>query len=320
MTTTQPLDRLVVVGTGFMGASIAAAAKAAGIATEVIGVDPKEAANAKAMGFIDSVADSVAEALSSIVIASGSSVASAASATADSRSVPGGGYVSSANCAVVLASPVKTYAAIFAELESLADKSRIAWITDIGSTKNSVIAAAKQLTTLAPKFVASHPMAGSEKQGARDANPNLVQGARVLISRMPASTDDAVDQVESFWLALGAQPSPLPIDDHDALLAAISHLPHVLAYSLAGALAQTPLAGAAQALHGGGLRDTTRIAASSPELWSDIFIDNQEELLAAWSQWSLQLQEMQQALARGDRDLLIELLSKASHWRKGFQS
>jgi prephenate dehydrogenase len=104
------------------------------------------------------------------------------------------------------------------------------------------------------------------------------------------------------------------------LLAAISHLPHALAYSLAGALCQTPLAGAAQALHGGGLRDTTRIAASSPELWADIFLDNQEELLAAWSLWSLQLQEMQQALANGDRDLLIELLAKASHWRKGFQS
>jgi prephenate dehydrogenase len=290
MTTTRPLDRLVVVGTGFMGASIAAATRSAGFAEEVIGVDPKEALNAKALGCVDGVAGSVVQALSG------------------------------AKSAVLLASPVTTYAAIFAELESIADKSAIAWITDIGSTKNGVIAAAKQLTALAPKFVASHPMAGSEKQGARDANPNLVQGARVLISRMPSSTDDTVDQVESFWLALGAQPSPLPIEEHDALLAAISHLPHVLAYSLAGALAQTPLAGAAQALHGGGLRDTTRIAASSPELWADIFLDNQEELLAAWSQWSLQLQEMQQALVRGDRALLIELLSKASQWRKGFQS
>lgn len=319
MTIAQPLDRLVVVGTGFMGASIAAAAKAAGLAREVIGVDPKEAVNAKAMGFVDRVVGSVAEAFNASVTAEGSSASSAGSASAAS-SFASGSSTTSAKHAVLLASPVKTYAAIFAELESRADKSSIAWVTDIGSTKNGVIAAAKQLTTLAPKFVASHPMAGSEKQGARDANPNLVQGARVLISRMQASTDDTVDQVESFWLALGAQPSPLPIDDHDALLAAISHLPHVLAYSLAGALAQTSLAGAAQALHGGGLRDTTRIAASSPELWADIFLDNQEELLACWSQWSLQLQEMQQALARGDRELLIELLSKASQWRKGFQS
>jgi prephenate dehydrogenase len=294
MTTAQPLDRLVVVGTGFMGASIAAAVKAAGLAKDVVGVDPKEAVNAKALGLVDRAANSITEALSSVP--------------------------SSAQTAVLLASPVKTYAAIFAEIEPLADQSSIVWVTDIGSTKNGVIQAAKQLTTLAPKFVASHPMAGSEKQGARDANPNLVQGARVLISRMPTSTDDTVDQVESFWLELGAQPSLLPIEDHDALLAAISHLPHALAYSLAGALCQTPLAGAAQALHGGGLRDTTRIAASSPELWADIFLDNQEELLAAWSLWSLQLQEMQQALANGDRDLLIELLAKASHWRKGFQS
>ena len=318
MTTTPPLDRLVVVGAGFMGASIAAAVKAAGLAREVIGVDPKEATTAQSLGYVDRVAVSVTAALAASL--PGANTNSGSSPGSASNPNPNSNSGKEAKIAVFLASPVKTYASIFAELESLSDKSAIAWITDIGSTKNGVIAAAKQLNALAPKFVASHPMAGSEKNGARDANPNLVQGARVLISRMPASTDDVVDQVESFWLALGAQPSLLPIEDHDALLAAISHLPHVLAYSLAGALAQTPLAGAAQALHGGGLRDTTRIAASSPQLWADIFLDNQEELLAAWSQWSLQLQEMQQALARGDRDLLIELLSKASQWRKGFLS
>jgi prephenate dehydrogenase len=98
----------------------------------------------------------------------------------------------------------------------------------------------------------------------------------------------------------------------------ISHLPHLVAYSLAGAIAESPLAGAAQALHGGGLRDTTRIAASSPELWVDIFLDNREQLLAVLKDYSLELETLQQALAKSDRSSLTELLSVASHWRKGF--
>jgi prephenate dehydrogenase len=127
-----------------------------------------------------------------------------------------------------------------------------------------------------------------------------------------------MDELESFWLELGAIPNPLPIDDHDALLAAISHLPHVMAYALASTLAQSPLAAAAQALHGGGLRDTTRIAASNPELWADIFLDNRDCLLDAWREWALELEGMRAALEKGDRELLIDMLARASQWRKGF--
>jgi len=162
-------------------------------------------------------------------------------------------------------------------------------------------------------------MAGSEKHGPADARADLFQSARVLISRLPQSTDDVVASVEGFWIALGGQPSLLPIEEHDELLAAISHLPHAVAYSLAGALAGSPLAGAAQALHGGGLRDTTRIAASSAELWADIFLDNRERLLSAWADWALHVEVMHQALEKNDRHALIEYLQQASQWRKGFQ-
>jgi prephenate dehydrogenase len=162
-------------------------------------------------------------------------------------------------------------------------------------------------------------MAGSEKQGAADADSNLFQGARVLMSRLPRTTDDTFNAVEEFWVALGGQPSAMPIDDHDALLAAISHLPHLVAYSLAGALAQSALSGAAQSMHGAGLRDTTRIAASSPELWADIFLDNRDSLLLSCSQWSLQVAAIESAIRDADRDRLIDLLREASQWRKGFQ-
>lgn len=297
------IDCLVVVGTGFMGASVAAAAKQRGVADCVIGIDPQCAQIAQSMGLVDTVAASVSDlprVLSEVTAGKHQCV-----------------------IAVVVASPVKTYGQVFSQLAALAKTmsagQSFAWITDIGSTKAGVVKAAPNLGALASAFVSSHPMAGSEKQGPADARADLFQSARVLISRLADSSDAAVAEIEAFWIALGGQPSPLPIEDHDELLSAISHLPHVLAFSLAGALSGSPLAGAAQALHGGGLRDTTRIAASSAELWADIFLDNRECLLAAWADWSLHLKVMHQALEKADRETLVGLLAQASHWRKGFQ-
>lgn len=290
------LDCLVVIGTGFMGASIARAAKVRGVARQVIGIDPHQGRAAQQAGCVDRALERVDE-------------LSACACEPSSRN------------GLVLASPVHTYGVIFAQLESLQQHwpGQWSWLTDIGSTKAGVVTAAHaHLVTLAPRFVSSHPMAGSEKQGPAHAREDLLQGARVLISRLETTAEDTVNKVESFWVALGAQPSSLPIRDHDDLLAAISHLPHVLAFALAGALSQSPLAVAAQTLHGGGLRDTTRIAASAPELWADIFLDNREALLAAWSEWSLQLQALHQAIEKSDRALVIALLSEASRWRREF--
>ena len=288
------LDCLVVVGTGFMGASLAKAVKQAGLARHVIGVDPTSASAAASIGVIDQAASSIAE-LSNC---------------------------SFKEIAVVVASPVNTYATVFEALAkfsaALKDGQSIVWVTDLGSTKEGVVKAASLLGPLSSRFVSSHPMAGSEKQGPADARADLFQSARILISQTADSSPQAISDVETFWMQLGATPSPLPIREHDELLAAISHLPHVVAYSLAGMLAGSPLAGAAQALHGGGLRDTTRIAASSAELWADIFLDNRERLLEAWSEWALHVEVMHQALETADRETLIELLQQASQWRKGF--
>jgi len=291
--TTAPLvDRLLVIGTGFMGASLAAAVRSRGLARQVIGLDASAtAARAQSLGHLDSAIDSLKDL-----------------------------NQESGTLAVVVAAPVHAFDDIFAGLEQLHARCPLLWVTDIGSTKSGVIAACdRQLKELAPRFVSSHPMAGSEKNGPSEANVALFEGARVLISPMPQSLDSVCVAIEQFWLAMGALPSAMPIQDHDALLAVISHLPHAVAYSLAGAIAQSPLSGAAQSLHGGGLRDTTRIAASSPELWADIFLDNREHLLRAWSDWSLQVQALQQALHGSDRQRLIDLLGQASRWRKGFQ-
>lgn len=292
----QKLDALVVIGTGMMGGSVAAAAKKRGLAQQLIGIDTQAVSAAKDLGIVDHGFESIA------------------AATAHLKAI---GHAS--EIAVVIASPVKTYAEIFSQLSNLHSQVPLQWVSDIGSTKAGVVSASKALAELSQRFVSSHPMAGSERQGASAANADLFEGARVLISRLADSTDAAISDVEEFWLSLGADPTPMPIEDHDALLAAISHLPHVLAYSLAGSLAQGHLAGAAQALHGGGLRDTTRIAASSPELWADIFLDNREALLQSWGEWSLQVQALRQAIEANDRELLLQLLTQAAHWRRGLQ-
>lgn len=290
------LEILVVIGTGMMGGSVAAAVKKRGLASQIVGVDAQAASAAKDLGLVDYAFTTIKAAAGHLKSAGGSPL-----------------------IAVVIAAPVKAYSEIFSQLCVLHGEVRLQWASDIGSTKAGVLSASQALGGLASRFVSSHPMAGSERQGAQAANPDLFEGARILISPLKASSPDAVNAVEEFWLALGADPTQLPIEDHDALLAAISHLPHVLAYSLAGCLAQGYLSGAAQALHGGGLRDTTRIAASSPELWADIFLDNREALLQSWGDWSLQLQALRQAIEAQDRELLLQWLTQASQWRRGFQ-
>ncbi len=287
----------MIIGTGFMGASIGAAARAAKVAGMVAGIDSAQANQAETLGLID-------QAVSSI----------------DDIAALHPGGVTSPRIGVVVAAPISACSTVFSALEGLHARCPLAWVTDIASSKHGVIAAARaHLHALAGRFVSSHPMAGSERQGAAAANPRLIAGARVLISPLPATDSDVTAEVESFWLALGGMPSPMPIEDHDMLLAMISHLPHALAFSLAGAISGTPMAGVAQALHGGGLRDTTRIAASSPELWADILLDNRECLLEAWSGWMIHLRAMQHALERNDRETLVALLAEASAWRKGLQ-
>jgi prephenate dehydrogenase len=297
---------LIVVGTGLIGASLAAAAKNQGIARQVIGVDPYEAQRALSHGFIDQAFNSLSDLTSAKERSTGST-------------------------AIVIAAPVNAVAQIFSDIRvfseispavavgSESNTSSIAWITDLCSTKAGVRNALSQLPDpMRSRFVSSHPMAGSEKQGSAAARADLYAESKVLICPLPETSQQTIADVETFWITLGAQPSLMPIEDHDALLASISHLPHVLAFSLAGALAQSPLAGAAQELHGGGLRDTTRIAASSPELWYDIFLDNRDCLLDAWAHWSVQERSLKDALEKNDRVMLIDLLNRAAHWRRGF--
>jgi prephenate dehydrogenase len=306
------MQQLVILGAGLIGGSVAAAARAKGLAERIVVIDPDPAQAALRLGLADEQFESLSAWQASHA---GSSVASGSSGT----NLPASGTT-----AVVLAAPVPVIARSLASLADHFQEISPAWVTELGSTKHAFLEALNGLrghsaeSALRTCFVPTHPMAGSEASGAQAASATLFQGARILVCDLPENTLAAVAAVESFWLSLGGQPTRLPLQDHDAVLAAISHFPHLLAYGLAGLLAHTPVAGLAQTLHGGGLRDTTRIAASSASLWADILLDNRSELLPLISAWEQSFGQLSKAVADADRPRLVALLEDAARWRRGF--
>jgi prephenate dehydrogenase len=312
------IGRLLIVGTGLMGGSVAAAARSRGQAQEIWGVDPAHAQEAQDLGLLNRGFSSLTAALAAC------------------QAAP---LQESSGTAVVLAAPVSLLAAMLPPLAEHHRQHPWAWVTEIGSTKRAVIEAMQpgamspQVSPQVPSgsftidptsrfsevFVPSHPMAGAERHGPEAATADLFVQARVLISPFESSAPAAIAQLESFWMALGGLPSRLPLKDHDALLADISHFPHLVAYGLAALLASGPSAHAAQTLYGGGLRDTTRIAASSPDLWADILLQNRQAVLGLMPQWNAVMQQLSQALADGDRAALSQMLEQAAQWRRGFR-
>ena len=291
------MEQLVILGAGLIGGSVAAAVRAKGLARRIVVIDPDPEQSARRLGHADEQFESLAAWVERSCVAS---------------------------TALVLAAPVPVIAATLPLLASHFHLISPAWVTELGSTKHAFQASLKTLDgheagdALRACLVPTHPMAGSEASGVGAANANLFHGARVLVCDLPENTPAAVAAVESFWLSLGGQPTRLPLQDHDAVLAAISHFPHLLAYGLASMLAHTPMGGLAQTLHGGGLRDTTRIAASSATLWADILLDNREELLPLIGTWAQSFGQLSKSLVDSDRARLIALLEDAARWRRGF--
>ncbi|MEY2776843.1 MAG: hypothetical protein RLY30_941 [Pseudomonadota bacterium] len=292
---------LLVLGTGLMGGSVARAARRAEVVDCIYGLDPEHGMEAQRLGVVDEVISSLE--------------AMAPGRPEDTR--PG---------LVVLAAPVSASAQLLKAVASQWERLGRPWVTDLGSTKSALSRAADDLrrpqagaSAFLSHCIASHPMAGSETHGPGAARAELFERARVLLSEFPETSEACRDALESFWLALGARPHPLALSEHDPLLAAISHLPHAVAYALAAQLAASPQAESAQWLHGGGLRDTTRIAGSSARLWADVFLDNREELLALMGRYQREIDTLAQAIQSQDRSRLMDYLEGAAQWRAGFQ-
>ncbi len=188
-------------------------------------------------------------------------------------------------------------------------------ITDAGSTKASIVAAWDQQPNRRGRFVGSHPLAGSHQRGPQAAAADLFEGRLTVLTPTPTTPPADCEAIAAFWSALGADVLELPPAEHDRLLAAASHAPHVIAAALAAA---TPAA--ARRLTAGGWRDTTRIAAGDPELWADILLDNAAAIASQLEQVTATTDHLRAAIEAGDRAALICLLTHAKESRDALGS
>lgn len=174
-------------------------------------------------------------------------------------------------------------------------------VTDAGSTKRDIVAYARAAFGSAlPRFVPAHPIAGAEKSGAGAARPNLFSGKPVVLTPIAETDPFAFKRVRAVWQLTGANTLRMDVALHDMALAATSHLPHVLAFAMMNEIAQRPQAEAMLALTGGGFRDFTRIAASSPEMWRDICVANRDTLCTEIDAFSARLAQLRNYIAQGD--------------------
>ncbi len=279
-----PFGRLAVLGVGLIGGSVAAAARESGCVSGITGYAPgNDAREALALGLVDQVAESPA----------------AAVADAD---------------LVVLAAPIPAQPALFAAIA--AHLRPDALVTDCASTKLSTTAAAR--AALGPAFarcVPAHPIAGSEKHGPAAARAGLFRHAVAVVCPQPENPPEVVERISAFWRALGARVMSLDAARHDRIFAEVSHWPHALVFALCGAIARGEFASDALRMAGGGLRDTTRIGASSPELWAEILLDNRDAVLACAAAFESELAAVLAALREGDHAALAARFEVASAWR-----
>ncbi|HVL54863.1 MAG TPA: prephenate dehydrogenase/arogenate dehydrogenase family protein, partial [Burkholderiaceae bacterium] len=215
---------------------------------------------------------------------------------------------------VVLAAPVEANVAFLRALPPLLAPAAI--VTDVSSTKRSIIGAAAALGAARPRFVPGHPIAGSEHSGPRAARADLFDGCACLLSPTAQTGPQAFERVAQLWRALGARVFEIDAQRHDALFAAVSHWPHAVAFALSAAVGGGELADDARRFAGAGLRDTTRVGASSPELWAGILLDNRDAVLAASREFERQVSAIADAIEAGDRAALTALLAAGARWRR----
>lgn len=297
--TIQPLmnhppiyNKLAIIGVGLIGGSIALAMRKAGQTGEIVGVgrDSKSLQQAVDLGVIDKAAG-LEDAMRDADL-------------------------------ILLATPVGQFSSLMQQMGRIVPPHAV--ITDAGSTKGDVAAAARRhLATHLQRFVPAHPIAGAEKSGITAARADLFTGKNVVLTPLAETDDDAINKVSQFWHACGANLSTMSVEEHDRVFAAVSHLPHLLAFALVDEIARRPNAEHIFSFAAGGFRDFSRIASSSPEMWRDISLANREALLAEIDAYQAELSLMRTMLADSDGDALEGLFENAqtarNNWIKNFE-
>ncbi|HBF34538.1 TPA: prephenate dehydrogenase/arogenate dehydrogenase family protein [Candidatus Sumerlaeota bacterium] len=286
-----PFQKVVISGVGLLGASLGLAIRSKKLANQIIGVGRNEERlqHAVNIGALDSYEMTL----------------KAACRDADF---------------IVLCGPISVILSQIPAAFASAPEGAI--ITDVGSTKRSIVRKATDTARAGVHFVGSHPMAGSEKSGAEHARANLYEGATVVLTPDLRTQDAALDIVRSFWQALGMTAVEMLPARHDNLVARLSHLPHLVASALVAQTEVNP-AGTAEmmrAVAGPGFRDSTRIAMGSVDMWTDILIDNRDAMLTAIDQIEDVLRDLRDSIDKKDRESLGAFLDHASKVRTQYNT
>jgi prephenate dehydrogenase len=281
-------NQLGVIGCGLMGGSFALALKRSGLVKRVVGYSksPSTTDKAKKLGVIDIAAESA------LLAVSGSDV-------------------------VLISVPVAASEATFKAIRHLVEPGVL--IMDVGSTKLDVVDAARRvLKERMGSFVPAHPIAGKESAGIGHADAALYNGRQVILTPVAETSPDMVQKATDVWAAIGSQVLRMTPENHDAAFAAVSHLPHLLAFAYYGGVAGQPAGRDYLSLAGPGFRDFTRIAAGDPTIWRDILSANRDEVLKQSALFRSALTRFEEAIRNDNTDLLEAMIREVSDARSGW--
>jgi prephenate dehydrogenase len=278
-------NQLAVIGCGLMGGSFALALKRAGLVKRVIGYSksPSTTEKARQLGVIDQAAESA------LLAVSGSDI-------------------------VLISVPVAATEATFKAIRHLVEPGVL--FMDVGSTKRDVVDAARRvLKERIASFVPAHPIAGKEAAGIAHADATLYNGRQVILAPLAQTNPELVQKATDCWAAIGSQVLRMTPENHDAAFAAVSHLPHMLAFAYFNSVARQPAGRDFLSLAGPGFRDFTRIAASDPAVWRDILMSNREEIIKQSERFRHTLDAMEHVMKIGNVEALEDLIRSASDSR-----
>ncbi len=285
----QPLfDRAALIGIGLIGSSLAHAMRRGGLAGDISGFAKSEATRTKAreLGIVDTVHETAAEAVREADL-------------------------------VVLCVPIGAYREIAASIAK--DLKPGAILTDVGSVKGAVVRDVAPHVPAGVHFIPGHPIAGTEQSGPEAGFAELFDNRWCILTPLPGSDPEAVEKLEALWRAFGSHVDRMSPDHHDLALAITSHLPHLIAYNIVATAADLEEVTNSEVIKysAGGFRDFTRIAASDPIMWRDVFLNNKEAVLEMLGRFSEDLSALQRAIRWSDGEQLLTLFTRAREIRRG---
>jgi len=284
------IQKLCIIGVGLIGGSLARALRQADVVGEIIGCgrDAEQLALAKSLQVIDQYTTDIPQAVHGADM-------------------------------VVIAVPMQAMQSVFSAMQGQLDSQAI--ITDVGSVKGRAVEAAKTVFGEVPEnYIPGHPIAGTEKNGVAASFAELFRDRRVILTPLDNSQAEAISQVRAMWQACGAEVVTMGVEHHDEVLAATSHLPHMLAYALVDTLARMDDSQEIFSYAAGGFRDFTRIASSNPQMWHDICLANQAALKDVLHRFQDDLQLLIDAIDKGDSEYLKTTFTRAKQARDTYVS